>query len=58
MKEETLSHKIELKTLFNRFDGYENDHYTLKLLVKNFDVHKADQDKIDLNFTEQKTHIK
>lgn len=48
LKEESLSHKIEINTLFRRFDGYENDHHTLKLRVSNFDVNKADQDKVDL----------
>ena len=48
LKEESLSKKIEINTLFRRFESYENDHSTLKLLVRNFDVAKADQEKIDL----------
>lgn len=57
LKEESLSHKIEINTLFHRFDGYENDHHTLKLRVSNFDVKKADQDKIEIQFKQDKDHI-
>ena len=42
LKDESLSHKIEINTLFHRVENYENDHHNLKLNVKSFDVKKAD----------------
>ena len=58
LKEESLSRKIEINTLFKRFETYENDHLTLKVLVRNFDVAKADQDKIDKTFNEERMLVK